>query len=352
MTALETDEPDWAGLDRSELLEVFRALVLNRAAEERLDLLFKQGHIKGGVYRSLGQEACAVGAAYALRRRDDGTGDVVGQTVRATGAVFLMGGTPLDLFRQYLSRATGPTRGREANVHWSDFERGLVGPVSPLGVMAEVMAGVALAFKLRGEDRVGLVFGGDGQTSTGAWHEGVNLAAALRCPLVIAVEHNQWAFSTPTTKQTRLASFTEKAPGYGLWAESVDGNDVLAVFSAARRAIAHARSGAGPALLEMRTYRRLGHAQHDAQEYVAAEELASWAARDPIDRFRRRLEEHAGVAATELDAIVGAVESEVQDAAEQAVAEPSPTPNDALQDVYSGMDALLPWTRTPVAAAR
>lgn len=340
-----SDRDPASGLSRADLVGIFRAMVLGRAAEERLELLFKQGHVKGGVYRGLGQEASAVGAAWALRRRTDGTGDIIGQTVRATGAVFLMGGAPIDYFRQYLSRGTGPTRGREANVHWSDFQRGLLGPVSPLGTMAEVMAGITLAFKLRGEDRVGLVFGGDGQTSTGAWHEGVNFAAAQRCPMMIALEHNQWAFSTPTSRQTRLQSFTEKAAGYGVHAESVDGNDVLAVHAAAVRAVEHARRGAGPALLEMRTYRRLGHAQHDPQDYVPATELAYWEARDPVARFRHVLEQDHAVPGSELDDHVRAAEEEVRTAAERAVAEPAPDAGEAGQQVRSDFDAPIPWTR-------
>ena len=292
-----------SGLDRDQLLELYGSLRLTRAAEERLEILQKQGHVTGGLYRSLGQEAGAVGAAFALQRRSDGTGDFLAPTVRAAGALFLFGGELVDFFRQYMARATGPTKGREANVHWVDYQKGLVGPVSPLGTMLAVMAGITLSFNLRSEDRVGMVFYGDGASSTGAWHEGLNFAAVQRCPLILMVEANQWAFSSPTAKNTRVKSFTEKAPGYGIGAESVDGTDVVAVYEAVSRAAAKARSGKGAQMVELRYFRRLGHAQHDAQEYVDPAVIAEWEARDPIDLFHARLLDHEWATEAELRSI-------------------------------------------------
>ncbi|RMH17041.1 MAG: thiamine pyrophosphate-dependent dehydrogenase E1 component subunit alpha [Gemmatimonadetes bacterium] len=332
-------------LTRADLLGMYRALRRARAAEERLEILFTQGHIGGGLYRSLGQEAGAVGAAWALRRRDDGTGDIVAQTIRATGAVFVMGGTPLQYFRQYLARATGPTRGKEANVHWVDYRRGLIGPVSPLGTMVEVMAGITLSFKLRGEDRVGIVFYGDGASSTGAWHEGLAFAASQRCPMVLMVEANQWAFSTPTHRNTRVESFTEKAPGYGLHAASVDGTDVLAVYEAVKGVVARARAGEGTGMVELRYYRRKGHAQHDAQEYVDPEELAYWETRDPITRFHRTLVERGWADEEVLASIAAEAEEEARTAAEQALSEPRPEGPEALENVYTDLRVPGPWTR-------
>lgn len=331
--------------DREQLRGIHQHLVLAREAEERLEVLFRQGHVSGGLYRSLGQEGGAVGAAWALRRRTDGTGDVLAPTIRATGAVFLMGGRPIDYFRQYLSRATGPTRGREANVHWCDFRRGLVGPISPLGSMVEVLAGVTLAFRMRGEDRVGMVFGGDGASSTGAWHEGLNFAAAQRCPLVLVLEANQWAFSTPTSRQTRVQSFLEKCEGYGIEGVSVDGNDVLAVVDAARGAVDRARGGEGVQMVELRYYRRRGHAQHDPQDYVDPDELALWEGRDPIVRFRRRLEEEFGFDAEELDELERGARARVERDAERAVSDPSPDPDEALEGVWTDLTVAPPWTR-------
>jgi len=343
--AAEDDSPTVHDLSRADLLGIFRALLLAREAEERLEVLFKQGHIGGGLYRSLGQEAGAVGAAYALRRREDGTGDIVAQTIRATGAVFLMGGRPVDYFRQYLARATSPTKGKEANVHWVDYQRGLVGPVSPLGTMVEVMAGITLSFKLRGEDRIGVVFYGDGASSTGAWHEGLNFAASQRCPMLLMVEANGGAFSTPTEKNTRVESFTEKAAGYGLHAVSVDGTDVLAVYDAVRKAAERTRSGEGAGMVELRYYRRKGHAQHDAQEYVDPDELAEWEKRDPIDRYRTRLLEEGRAREDELSAIHDRVIKEIRRASEEALAEPVPEGPEAVGEVYTDTGIPHPWTR-------
>jgi TPP-dependent pyruvate/acetoin dehydrogenase alpha subunit len=335
------------GLTRAQLHEIFRAMAVTREAEERLELLFKQGHVGGGVFRSLGQEAGAVGAAYSLSRRDDGTGDLLAQTLRATGAVFIMGGTPTDYFRQHLARATGPTSGRDTNVHWGDFSRGLLGPVSPLGTMVEVMAGATLSFKLRGQDRVGVVFAGDGASSTGAWHEGLNFAAAQGCPMVLLVEANRWAFSSPTSTNTRVDSFTEKAEGYGLHATSVDGTDVLAVYQVVRDAVEIARNGGGTGMVELRYNRRAGHAQHDAQEYVDVAEEAEWLARDPIGLYRTRLIEEGWATPEELDRIQAEVVEVVRGAAEQALSEPHPDGRSAIADVYTDLDGRRPWTRGP-----
>lgn len=333
------------GLAPADHVDLFGAMVLARVAEERLESLQRQGHVEGGIYRCLGQEAIGAGTAYALERRDDGTGDVIGHSVRNLAAVFLFGGTPEDYFRQYLARATGPTRGKDANVHWSDFRRGLVGPVSPLGTMVGVLAGVTLSFRMKDEPRVGLVYYGDGATSTGAWHEGLNFAAVRRCPLIVVVEANGYAFSTPTRKQTLAESFADRAAGYGVVGRSVDGNDVGAVYEATRRAADRARAGGGVTLLELRTYRRLGHAQHDDQDYVPEGELRAWEDRDPIARQRRRIVEAGWASAAELDAVVGEAEERVQRASETAMEEPPPAPEDAVEGVYADADATIPWTR-------
>ena len=316
-----------------------------RAAEERLEVLHKQGHVTGSLYRSLGQEAGAVGAAYALRRQSDGTGDVLAHSSRAIGAVFAMGGDPLDFFRQCLARATGPTGGREAGVHWGDPALGLLSPVAPLGTMLQVMAGITLSFRIKGEDRVGLVFGGDGASSTGAWHEGLALAAAQRCPLVLMVEANQWAFSTPTSRNTRVKSFTEKAAGYGLHAAAVDGTDVLAVIEATRAAVERAREGQGAGMVELRYYRREGHAQHDAQEYVDPEELKAWEEMDPIRGFRDRLLDESWATKQELEAAETRARDTAVRVAEQALLEPVPEGREAVADVCTDVPATHPWTR-------
>jgi pyruvate dehydrogenase E1 component alpha subunit/2-oxoisovalerate dehydrogenase E1 component alpha subunit len=341
----DATEPLAAGLRRDQLHDLYQWMCLVRAAEDRLEILQKQGHVTASIYRSLGQEAGAVGAAFALRRRADGRGDFLAHTVRAVGALFLFGASLEDYFRQYLGRATGPTRGKEANLHWGNHQLGFLGTISPLGTMLEVMAGVTLAFQLRGEERVGMVFYGDGATSTGAWHEGLCVAAGQLCPLVLVVENNQWAFSTPLSKTTRLKTFVDKAPGYGITAESVDGTDVLAVFEASRRAVARARAGDGVQLIELHYFRRLGHAQHDSQDYVDPALLAEWAEKDPLDRHRARLLENAWASEAELDAIWAGAEAACVAAAEQVITEPQPAGPEALEDVLADSVVPIPWTR-------
>ncbi|HKJ91517.1 MAG TPA: thiamine pyrophosphate-dependent enzyme, partial [Longimicrobiales bacterium] len=201
------DEPVPSDLSAAQLEEMYRYMRLTRELEQALVNLYRQNKVVGGLYRSLGQEGCAVGTAYALRRRTDGTGDVISPAIRNLGALLLMGARPVDVLRQYMARADSPTRGREQNVHFSDRDRGFIGLISHLGVMVEVMAGVALSFRIRGEDRVGLVYIGDGGTSTGGFHEGFNFAAARRLPLVLVVENNQYAYSTPVARQTAAESF-------------------------------------------------------------------------------------------------------------------------------------------------
>jgi TPP-dependent pyruvate/acetoin dehydrogenase alpha subunit len=334
-----------ADLGRDQVAEVYYHLRLTREVERVLTNLYRQNKVIGGLYRSLGQEGTAVGSAFALRRRDDATGDVIAPAIRNLGGLFVMGARPVDVLRQYMAKGDSPTWGREQNVHFTDYDRGFIGLISHLGVMIEIMAGVALTFKLRGEDRVALTWSGDGAASTGAFHEGFNLAAVQRAPLVVIIENNRYAYSTPVSRQTAAESFVARAAGYGVYGDSCDGNDVFAVLDMTRRAVEHARSGRGAALLEVHTYRRKGHAEHDAQHYVPAGEIEAWEARDPVDGFMRRVLEAGMLAQQDLDEIDARVASEVDAAREAAEASPLPQPDEALAEVCGGLDTRRPWTR-------
>jgi TPP-dependent pyruvate/acetoin dehydrogenase alpha subunit len=333
------------GLTRAALHDLYYWMQLTRQVEHVLANLYRQNQVIGGLYRSLGQEAGAVGTAFALRRRSDGTGDIIAPAIRDLGAMLMMGASAADVMKQYMARAGGPTGGRETNVHFSDYERGFIGLISHLGVMIEVMAGAALSFRIRGEDRVALAYAGDGMTSTGGFHEGFNLAAAQRLPLVVVVESNGYAYSTPTRMQAAVESFADKAEGYGVRGESVDGNDVVAVYGAAKRAVDHARSGGGPTLLELMTYRRQGHAEHDPQTYLPAGELEAWEARDPVTTFETWLRDEERATATDLDAIREKVEREVESARDEALASEMPAGESGVSDVYSDDRGWVPWTR-------
>jgi TPP-dependent pyruvate/acetoin dehydrogenase alpha subunit len=333
------------GLSREQLHAIYYYLQLTRQVEQTLTHLYRQDKVIGGLYRSLGQEGSAVGSAFALRRREDGTGDIMAPAVRNLGSLFVMGARPVDVLCQYMARADSPTAGREQNVHFTDYRRGFIGLISHLGVMIEVMAGVALAFKLRGEERVGLVYIGDGGASTGAFHEGLNLAAVQRAPLVVIVENNGYAYSTPVSRQTAAESFVIRARAYGIHGDRCDGNDVLSVYTMTRRAVERARAGEGASLLEVVTYRRKGHAEHDAQKYVPAGEIESWEERDPIGRYERTLLERGLASSAELDAIRSRADAEVETARIAAEASPLPDYQEALVEVYAGLEPRPHWTR-------
>jgi len=321
---------------------------LTRTLEERLVALYRQTKVVGGLFRSLGQEADAVGSTFALERRD-----IMSPLIRNMGSMLVKGATPVEILRQYMARGDSPTRGRELNIHFGDLDRGFIGQISPLGDMVPVMAGVTLSFKMRGEDRVGLVYVGDGATSTGAFHEGINLAAVQRCPLVVVVESNQYAYSTPTEKQTAARQMIDKAIGYGVAGEQADGNDVLAVYDVTKRAVDRARAGEGVSLVELVTYRRKGHAEHDNQSYVPAGEIDWWALNnDPIDRYRHVLQESFGFDAAELAATDERVQVIVDDATAEAESSPPPQPLDALVGIYAEPPTESPlWFREGSRAA-
>jgi TPP-dependent pyruvate/acetoin dehydrogenase alpha subunit len=315
-----------AALSRERKLELYYWMRMTRTLEERLVALYRQTKVVGGLFRSLGQEADAVGSTFALERRD-----IMSPLIRNMGSMLVKGATPVEILRQYMAKGDSPTRGRELNIHFGDLDRGFIGQISPLGDMVPVMAGVTLSFRVRGEDRVGLVYVGDGATSTGAFHEGINFAAVQRCPLVVIVENNGYAYSTPTARQTLAKQFVDKAVGYGIPGVQADGNDVLAVYDVTKAAVDRARRGEGVTLIELMTYRRKGHAEHDNQSYVPVGEGERWAAEnDPLDRYVRVLTSELGFPQAELDATDERVRREVDEATEIAERSPMPEPLDAL----------------------
>jgi pyruvate dehydrogenase E1 component alpha subunit/2-oxoisovalerate dehydrogenase E1 component alpha subunit len=320
-----------AKLSRADKLQLYYWMRLTRTLEERLVNLHRQNKLVGGLFRSLGQEADAVGSAFALQ-----PGDILSSLTRNLGSLLIKGATPVDVIRQHMATADSPTRGRDLGLHFADLSHGFIGHISPLGDMVAVMAGVTLSFKVRGERRVGLVYLGDGATSTGAFHEGINFAAVQKCPLVVVAENNGYAYSTPVAKQTAAKQFVDKAAGYGVAGDRADGNDVLAVYETTRRAVDRARAGGGVTLIELVTYRRRGHAEHDNQSYVPEGEVDRWAAEnDPIDRYARVLLDREKVEQSEIDAIDARVNGEVDAATDEALASPQPRGPDALTGVFA-----------------
>ena len=323
---------------------------LTRTLEERLVALYRQTKVVGGLFRSLGQEADAVGSAFALDRSQ---GDILSPLIRNLGSMLVQGATPLEILRQYMAKGDSPTRGRELNIHFGSTDRGFIGQISHLGDMVPVMAGVTLSFKLRGERRVGLVYVGDGATSTGAFHEGINLAAVQRCPLVVIIENNGYAYSTPSHRQTAARRFMDKAPGYGIPGFEADGNDVLAVYEVTKRAVDRARQGGGTTLIELHTYRRKGHAEHDNQSYVPEGEIDRWAStNDPIDRYIKVLTTDFAFEAEALTAVDEEVKALIDAATDEAEKSPFPEPGDALLGIYADPPAApVLWYREGLDSA-
>ncbi len=320
------------GLRREQLLELYYYMRLTRSLEERLEALKRQGKLAGSVFRSLGQEADAVGSAYAL---DQSAGDMMGPLIRNLGSVLVFGGTPLEVLRQTLSRKDSPTRGRDWGFSYGNPDRGFIPHIANLGNMVPVMAGVALKFKIDNERRVALVYSGDGATSTGAFHEGINFAAVQQLPLVVIVEHNQYAYSTPVRSQFAVRDLVEKAVAYGIPGEQADGNDVLTVYGVTKSAVDRARAGDGVTLIELKTYRRTGHAEHDDQRYVPAGEVESWEAKDPLDRYVAQLTEETDWARLEeLREIDARVNREIDAATEQCLGEAMPVGESCLEGIY------------------
>ena len=320
------------GLSSEELLEIGYYLRLTRTLEERLAALFRQSKVIGGLYRSLGQEGESVAAAYAL---DYSQGDVVQPLIRNIGAILVAGAKPADIIKQYMAKGDGPTRGRELNIHFGHPARdGFIGQISMLGDMIPVMAGIALAGRMQKRKLVTLAFIGDGGSSTGAFWEGFNFAAVQKLPMVIVVEDNGYAYSTPTHKQTAARTLADKAIGVGCTGVTVDGNDVLAVYGAARQAIERARNGEGVTLLEVKTFRLKGHAEHDNQAYVPVETIEEWKAKDPLPRFEKVLMELGVATQDDFAKIQERVKREVDEATDEADRSPMPNPEDASRGLY------------------
>ena len=331
------------GLPRERLLALHSYLMLNRMLEEKLEALYKQGQVVGGLYSSRGQEAISVGTAYALAQDD-----LLAPMIRNIGSLLVRGVTPKDLFLQFMARYDSPTHGKDGTLHFGNIQKlSLIGPISHLGTLIPVMAGAALAARMRGERRVALTYIGDGGASTGYFHEGLNLAAVLRIPFILVVENNGYAYSTPATRQSAVASLAERGPAYGVAAETVDGTDVLAVFEATRRAAERGRRGEGPTLIECRAFRMRGHAQHDDMSYVPKELLEAWSRRDPIERFESFLVDGGHATREDLAAVAEAIRPRLDAAAAEAQQSPLPPPEETLRGVYYEPGYEKPWWPGP-----
>jgi pyruvate dehydrogenase E1 component alpha subunit len=324
--------------DRVALL---RYMLLMRGIEERAMNLYRQGKVPGSFYDGYGQEAVSVGSTFAMSARDR-----LCILHRDLGGHLVRGVTPARILAQYMGRQSGVTSGRDGNIHFGDYRLGCVGMVSMLPDMMLVATGMAMAFKLRGEQRCAITWFGDGSTSRGDFHEAMNWAGVQRLPVIFVLENNQYAYSTPTASQFAVDP-VERAASYGFPGETVDGNDVEAMFEATRRARQRALAGEGPTLLEAVTMRMHGHAAHDDMKYVPKEQVEEWRKKDPIDRQETRLRE-LGI---DTPAIREEVVASIEEGTREALADPMPDPDTATDRLfYEGDEPILlgdgnaPWS--------
>jgi pyruvate dehydrogenase E1 component alpha subunit len=337
-------------LEREDRANLLRYMMLMRAAEERALTLYRQGKVPGSFYDGAGQEAISVGSSYVLGPRDR-----MCILHRDLGAHFVRGVTPERYLANFMGRAGGVTGGRDGNMHFGDRRLGAVGMVSMLPDMAAVATGLALSFKMRREPRIAMTYFGEGSTANGQWHEAMNFAGIHRLPVVFLLENNKFAYSTPNELEFAVDP-VERAAGYGFPGMSVDGNDVEAVFEAARVAADRARAGDGPTLIQCHTMRMHGHGAHDDMSYVPKELFQEWEARDPIATYTARLVADHGFTEAEIDEMRAEVKAEVDEGARRALEQPMPDPETATDGVFADEweplgDGNAPWSRWREPAA-
>lgn len=324
-------EPDTLEVRRDELLDMYYYMRLNRRLDERLVNLYRQNQIIGGLYSSLGEEATSVGSAYALEKED-----YIAAMIRNLGSILVRGIAPVDVVAQYCARATSPSGGRDLNLHFGSVADGLIAPISVVGALIPVMAGIALELKMHDKPLVTLTYIGDGGSSTTDFHEGVNFASVHKLPMILIIQNNGYAYSTPASQQANIEKLSVRAANYGIHGESVDGNNVLAVLDAVRRARKTCIHGKGPVIVEALTFRRKGHAEHDDAGYVPEEVRQKWEEKDPLDAFRRYLAGRTDIfSEDDLKEIESRVEDELEKDVQAALDAPLPEPNVHEEDVYA-----------------
>jgi acetoin:2,6-dichlorophenolindophenol oxidoreductase subunit alpha len=317
-------------LSTEQLLEMFRWLKLIRAFDERLSILVKQGQVRSGVYTGIGQEAVIVGTGFGLRKED-----FICPLHRDLGAFLMKGVEPRVMMSQMFAKVTGLSKGRDSALHSGVSELGIFGNTSMLGANLPVAAGLALTFKMERTDNVVVAYFGEGASNVGDFHEALNFAGVQRLPVIFVCENNQYAYSVPLEKSMAIDDVADRAESYGFEGVSINGNDVLAVYQSTLGAIARARSGEGPTLIECKTYRWHGHSEHDKAFYRSDEELAMWKSRDPIPTFTTYLLARGVLDEAKLKEIEDRVKQTIDDAVEYAANAPDPVVEDAVTDLYA-----------------
>jgi TPP-dependent pyruvate/acetoin dehydrogenase alpha subunit len=313
-----------------QLLDMFYWLKLIRAFDERLSVLVRQGQVRSGVYTGIGQEAIIVGTCFALRKED-----FICPLHRDLGSFLMKGVEPRAMMSQMFGKAAGLSKGRDSALHSGVSELGIFGNTSMLGANLPVAAGLGLTFKMEKTDNVVVAYFGEGASNTGDFHEALNFAGVQRLPVVFVCENNLYAYSVPVEKSMAIDDVADRAESYGFEGVSINGNDVLAVYQSTQGALARARNGEGPTLIECKTYRWHGHSEHDKAFYRTDEELAMWKSRDPIPTFTTYLQARSVLSGDKLKEIEDRVTSTIDDAVDFATNAPDPKPEDAVTDLYA-----------------
>ena len=319
-----------AAYDRDFLLDLYQRMLFIRQFEEGVKFLFLEGSMPGTIHQCQGQEATAVGVCAALN--DD---DHITSTFRGHGHALAKGLTPEEMLIELFGGGSGCCKGKGGSMHMGNVDKGMIPAIAIVGGSIPLAAGMALAFKMKKSSQVVACFFGDGATSEGAFHEGVNLAAIWDLPAIFVCENNRYGASTGIDKVTRLEHLSERAAGYGIRGETVDGNDVIAVYEATRTAADECRSGKGPVLLELCTYRRTGHSRRDPCHYQPEEEKETWFARDPIERLKEVLIARGDASKEDFQDLQTQAEKRFDDAVDVARNEPPPGVDDLLTDVFA-----------------
>ncbi|HVH89301.1 MAG TPA: thiamine pyrophosphate-dependent dehydrogenase E1 component subunit alpha, partial [Terriglobales bacterium] len=326
-------------LNREQSIEIYRYMLLNRKMEQALENLFKQQKVVGGVYLGLGQEGCSCASAYALRE-----GDWIGPMIRNQGALLVRGFKPRDVMMQYMAKSGAPTGGRDAGSHFGDkHQRHIAAPISMLGDLIPVLAGVALGARLQGKNIACLTWIGDGGQSTGPTYEGFNFAAVQKLGVVLIVENNLWAYSTPVDRQAACRDLADRAIGYGVPGVIVDGTDPNQVYDLTYEAAQRAYAGEGPTLIEAKMMRMRGHAMHDAAAYVPKPYFEYWQKRDPIPRMEKYLLEKKWLTPKQNTELIDATQKEIDADREIADASPYPEGSTAGDRVFCDNSTEIPF---------
>ena len=317
-------------IQKEKLLWMFRTMLRIRRFEERIVREFADGHIPGSVHVYIGEEAVATGAIAHLKKED-----YIMSTHRGHGHLIAKGGEPNKMMAEMFAKKTGYCLGKGGSMHIASLDIGILGAAGIVGSGIPIATGAGLSAKMRGTDQVTICFFGDGASNIGRFHEGINLASVWSLPVVFICENNLWAVSVPTSTSLNIPNVADRAAGYGIPGVVVDGMDVLAVYEAAGEAVARARKGQGPTLIEAKTYRYRGHFEGDSGTYRPKEEIESWMKRDAIEQYRKKLLEMKVLTKKQADDIDKEVIAEMEEAMKFALESPFPEPEEALENVFS-----------------